>query len=88
MFSCVSPMQEAEIAELEEQIAEKLRERTAQDEVLAGIKAELEEINKRVSQTDKKVDRVTARSEELSVSHCDLLCTLYMSLTLALTVKC
>ena len=68
-------MQESEIAELEEQIAEKLRERTAQDEVLAGVKTELEEISKRSTQTDRKVERVTARSEEHSVSHSGLVCT-------------
>ncbi len=53
---------------MDEQIAARESERTAQEEVISRIKDELEEINQRSRQTDIKVDQVAARHEELRVN--------------------
>ena len=52
---------------MDEQIAARESERTAQEEVVSRIKDELEEINQRSRQTDIKVEQVAARHEELRV---------------------
>ena len=55
---------------MEEQIAIGESERTAQEEVVSKVQAELNDIQHRSGEIDTKVEQVSARVEELTVSTC------------------